>query len=283
VTNAFIGVHGRNAVEWDGLDFAVLAESSAQVVKMMSHTAPHVFERIAKTLHPYIITRLYDDRFGVGHIVSPSDFVARMVPIIDTLRPWCDNFEVHNEPSHPAGYEGWGITETHAHSFNTWFMETLGRLRRACPWAIFGFPGLAVPHNDMAWLEICRPSIDRADWLGSHLYWQNPTTGHSNHLSPAWGLRCEQYHDRHPHKLIQITEAGNSNHQTGGLPHDEQVIAWELVNHAQACRGLEYVGSVAYFILSSPDPMWSKFAWRTEGGEVKPLVSRLGGFIRGHS
>ena len=32
----------------------------------------------------------------------------------------------------------------------------LGRLKRACPWAKLGFPGLALnnPHRDLAWLRI---------------------------------------------------------------------------------------------------------------------------------
>jgi hypothetical protein len=280
MTNAFVGVHGRNSVHWGEIDHEVLKRSKVQCVKMMSHTAPSVFERIAQ-MSPkvWLTTRLYDPGFGVGHIVAPGDFVAKMVPTMEAIRPWCTDFEIHNEPNHPGRFEGWGSEAAYATSFNAWFLDTQARLRSAAPWATFGFPGLAVPHNDLQWLDICKASIDRADWLGCHCYWQNPTQSIQNHLSSFWGLRCELYHAHIPYKLVKVTEAGNSNHQTRGLPHDENAIAGEIVENAEAIRRLDYTGHVAYFILSSPDPTWGEFAWRTENGNIKPLVSRMGSYI----
>ena len=274
-----LGVHGRNDLDFMAADFELIRESKVQTVKMMSQTRPRVFEILKGLDVQLIITRLYDDRFGTGHHPTPAEFRDRMVPVIQALQPYCTFYEIHNEPNHLAGYEGWGQTDADARDFDSWFVEVYRLLKAACPWAEFGFPGLAVPHRDIEWLNICRQSLRLADWLGCHTYWQNPTDQDINHLSGEWGLRCDQYHRVSPNKPIHITEAGNSNHQTEGLPHNDQKIALEIVEHARAVLRRPWIGSVAYFLMSSQDRTWADFAWRTEQGQFKPIVARMGELI----
>ena len=61
-----VGVHGRNHEIFHDIDYQVIREARAEVVKMMSHTRPEVFKKI-KDDDPQIeiITRLYDDVFGM--------------------------------------------------------------------------------------------------------------------------------------------------------------------------------------------------------------------------
>ncbi len=167
-----IGVHGRNDHVFTDDDFRVIRESGVEAVKMMSQTEPAVFRQI-KEINPdiEIITRLYDDRIGHGH-PTPAEFVERMAPVMAALQPYCAKYQIANEPNHVQRYEGWGPDGADARDFNQWFLETYRLLKQACPWASLGFPGLAIPdfaHRDRAWLEICRPAIERADWLGTLL------------------------------------------------------------------------------------------------------------------
>jgi hypothetical protein len=144
----------------------------------------------------------------------------------------------------------------------------LAALKGACPWALFGFPGLALnhPHRDLEWLQICRNVVNASHWLGCHTYWQ-----HDNMMSDEWGLRFKLYNERFPKHKIEITEFGNS---TPGLPRGEQ--ARQYVRYYAELSKYPYLGSASAFIASSPDPTWSPFAWMQEGGQMMPVVDAVG-------
>ncbi len=279
-----VGIHGRNHEEWQELDFQVLRDSGIEVVKAMSQTRPHHFERM-KRENPNIeiITRLHGDGFGVGSHPSPGQFAGQMIPVMANLRPFCTKFHVHNEPNHVARYEGWGNTDGDAQSFNAWFLEVYQRLKEAHPWASIGFPGLALPHfghRDWQWLDICRPAIERADWLGVHCYWQTPPGQGPQLMHEALGMNFKHYHDKYPNKTLEILECGNSNVQNN-YPISDEAIADEYVQWLQEVFKHPYVNSASFFILSSQDASnWSFFSWRTEDGAVKPVVHRVRAMFR---
>lgn len=277
---SLVGLHGRNDVHFENKDFEVLHIAKIELLKMMSTTNLDTFQRIRNERpETKFIVRLYDDRFNANHRVSPGEFAERMVPLVNQFRPYCDQFQIHNEPNHPARYEGWGSEDNLAEDFNRWFIDTYNLLKSACPWAAFGFPGLAVPHNDLSWLEICRPAIERADWLGCHSYWQNPTPDDMNHLSAAWGLNFTRYHEKHPGKAIHILEAGNSNHQSG-YPLPDWQMAQEMVEwYREVMDKHPYVRSASPFLLSSPDPNWADFSWRV-GDTIREVAWKVGEMLR---
>ena len=114
-----------------------------------------------------------------------------MIPITRDLQPYCVKYQVANEPNHVERKEGFGPEDSDARAFNAWYLEVYDRLKGACPWASIGFPGMALPdntHRDRAWLEICRPTIEQADWLGVHCYWQTPPTVGSVIMNESFGL-----------------------------------------------------------------------------------------------
>jgi len=270
-----VGIHGRNDTEWqEDFDFYVIQEARIEAVKMMGHTSPGVFYRLKKENHNIeLITRLYDVRFGVDSYPSAVDFANRQTAIMAAVKDFCTKFEIHNEPNHPARYEGWGITDEDANDFNDWFLEVYRRIKEAHPWASLGFPGLAIPHRDLEWAEICRPAIEQADWLGVHCYWQTPPGQEENHLADAWGLRFKAYHEMFPNKRIEITECGNSNAQANPpIAISEGRLARQTVEYYAKCAEYDYVNAVCFFILSSPDPSWESFAWRDEHGRLKPVI-----------
>lgn len=270
-----VGIHGRNNEEFKDLDFQVIREAKAEVVKMMSHSKPWVFEQIKK-IDPNIeiITRLHDDRIHHGH-PNAAEFAEKMIPIMADLKPYCRKFQIANEPNHRDKYEGWGPSDDDARDFNQWFIRACDRLKDAHPWAEIGFPGLAVPnagHRDRAWLEICREAVLRADWLGVHCYWQTPNDGRpSGIFSEDFGLTFKFYHQLFPNKTLEILECGNSNIQNK-LPISPDDIAREYVAWLQEIFKYDYINSASFFLLSSQDSTWDFFAWRTENGFIKPVV-----------
>lgn len=263
-----VGLHARNAVKFSDRDYALIKQARIETLKTLSITEASVYQRV-KRENPDIefIVRLYDDRLHYGSRPTPAAFVAKMVPIIRSLRTYTTKFEIHNEPNHHSGLEGWGSTDDHARSFAAWYMQVLRALKKDCPWAQFGFPGLALnhPHRDLSWLDICHDAIDASDWLGCHCYWQ-----YGNMMADAWGLRFKLYHKRFPDKKIEVTEFGDS---TPNRSRDE--IATLYSRYYQELNKYPYLGSASAFIASSPDPNWAPFVWMKESGEVLPVVQAV--------
>ena len=268
-----VGLHGRNSIRFTELDYELVRRARIETLKMLSLTDVSVYERLRReNPHLEFIVRLYDDRLHKGSRPSPDQFVAKMVPIIRQLRTHVTKFEIHNEPNHVDGIEGWGPSDQHARSFVDWYMPVLRDLKRACPWARFGFPGLALnfPHRDLAWLDICRNAVRASDWLGCHCYWQ-----YGNMLHDEWGLRFKLYHQRFPNKQIEITEFGDSTPD-----RKREDIAEHYVRYYQALNRYPYLASASAFIASSPDPAWTTFVWMKEGGEMLPVVPAVGNMKR---
>ncbi len=277
-----VGVHGRNEVDFEEADYRVIQEGNIETIKMMSHTRVDHFRRL-KQMRPDIelITRLFDDRFGRHGGPSPEQFAARMVPIMRQLQPYSTKFEVHNEPNHMERIEGWGDTDADAQKFNIWFMRAYDILKAQCPWAELGFPGLAIPHRDLEWVEICRPAVQKADWLGVHCYWQTPPHAMHNHLADFWGLRFKYYHQKFPDKIIELTEVGNSNVQNG-IPFSESSHAKEFTEYLTECFKYPYLNSASFFILSSKDPAWDGFCWRSQDGRPHEVMWAVKDMLRPH-
>lgn len=263
-----VGLHARNAVKFTEKDYELIRQARIETLKTLSITEVGVYQRV-KRENPGIefIVRLYDDRLHDGSRPTPTAFVSRMLPIIRSLQPYTAKFEIHNEPNHHSGLEGWGSTDQHARSFAAWYMQVLQALKKNCPWARFGFPGLALnhPHRDLDWLDICHDAIDASDWLGCHCYWQ-----YGNMTADAWGLRFKLYHNRFPDKTIEVTEFGDS---TPNRSREE--VAALYGRYYQELNKYPYLGSASAFIASSPDPNWAPFVWMKESGEMLPVVQAV--------
>jgi hypothetical protein len=274
-----IGLHARNG-PFEQADFDMIGAARIEALVVMSNISLDTLARL-RDFYPNLqfIARLYDDRFGTDHHPSPVEFADKMIPVIASLSPYCQDFQVHNEPNHPAGYEGWRSDDASAVDFNAWLSQVLDYLKAGYPKVRYGFPGLAIPHNDLNWLYICATSVQKCDWLGVHCYWQTTPAEPDNHLSAEWGFRFTQYHMIYPNKLMHITECGNSNNQSG-YPLSDQEMAEQLVDYYDACSFYYYIASVCPFIASSPDPTWQPFSWRHPDGSFRPVVEAVGSMSR---
>jgi hypothetical protein len=301
--SARVGVHGRNdywQCRFEESDYQLIREAGIEHVKMMisdQATRPEVlrnaigaYKRL-REINPDMdfVIRLFDAEVKDGRHPTSQVFANRFIPMMNRLHeecPYVVKFEVLNEPNHIGGIGGWGPEADKAHDFSNWFLETYDLLKASCPWASLGFPGLAIPHGpepglDLDWIEICRNAVERSDWLGVHCYWQNPTFTDRNHMADFWGLRFKAYHEKFPDKVIEITEFGNSNGQSG-YPVEPNKIAHEYVEYYQELFNYPYINSAASFIISSPDATWGDqgFTWRKENGEFWPVVRLVGAMER---
>jgi WD40 repeat protein len=300
-----IGVHGRDDY-WQGKfeesDYQLIREARIEHVKLIisdqAAVNPQVLQNVVgvfkrlREINPDMdfVVRLDDPRnVNEGVHPTPQEFADRFIPIMNKLReecPYVVKFEILSEPNYIGGLGGWGPEADQARDFSDWFLETYELLKADRDWALLGFPGLAIGHGpepgyDLDWIEICRPAVAKADWLGVHCYWQNPTYTEGNHLSDSWGLRFKAYHEKFPDKVIEITEFANAN-GPAGYPVDRDKIAEEYVEYYQELFKYPYINSAASFIMSSPNPFWEEqgFTWRKETGEFLPVVPLVGSMPR---
>ncbi|MFB0534232.1 MAG: hypothetical protein ACETWR_04540, partial [Anaerolineae bacterium] len=300
-----VGVHGRNDPwqKFEEFDYQIIERAGIEHVKMMIsdeaanrevlNSAVRIYERLRGIKSDMDFVVRLDDPHHVNEGGHPSsqDFANRLAPIMTELHracPYVVKFEVLNEPNHWDRIGGWGPEADQARDFSRWFLETYNRLKEACPWASLGFPGLALPHGDfpdkdLGWAKVCRPAVERADWLGVHCYWQNPQPTDRNHLHPDWGLRFKAYQKLFPDKIIEITEFGNSNGQNPEYrPVDRERIAQEYVEYYQELFKHRYINSAAAFIVSAAYGPWEEqgFTWRSESGDLYKVVYRVGDMNR---
>jgi len=282
---ARIGLHGRNDAQFQEADYQLIREANIETLKMMSLTDPAVFARI-KAENPNIefIVRLYDDRIGENSThPTPAEYAGKIIPLMRSLQAYVTKFEIGNEPNHVHRYEGWGSEDADAEDFNAWFLAVYDLLKTAHPWAELGYPALATPnsyHRDRAWLDLTREAIEQADWLGVHCYWQTYPDGTSTMFDEERGLCFKYYHELFPNKPLEITEFDNDNIIWDVAPLSAEAIAQEYVTYYQELYKYPYIRSASSFIMSSPDPRWDYFAWRTEADGFKMVVSEVANMPR---
>ena len=290
-----IGVCARNDITYPQSDYIALKTARIELAKCMSETLPGDIQNLIN-MNIEVIMRIRHDGFngdrakGIGRHPEAIDFANYCLDIIDRF-PMVDKFQLHNEPNHPHFYEGWGADDFHAKRFNIWYVEVIKRIKNKVGRKVeLIFPGLAIPHNDLNWLELCKDSIELSDALGVHCYWQNRfengqwTT--QNHLDDFWGLRYRLYCEKYPNKKLYALEIGNSNKQKRHdkniahlFPLDMEKLANEYMEWIAQAQSDNMLAGCAFFILSSKDRGWEDdgFVWIEQSGKIMPIVHRLGG------
>ena len=269
-----IGLHARNDRTFTDLDYRIIREARIETLKTMSQTEPDVYKRLRQE-NPGLefIVRLYDDRIKENHQhPAAADFAAKMIPIMQSLQPYAAKFEIHNEPNHESGCEGWGASLEDARDFNRWFLDVFRLLKAACPWSQLGFPGLAPHHGgwrgDLDWLKACSDSVRKADWLGVHCYWQQEEVRVLER--GRWFI---EYHNLFPDKMLEITEFGNSTKQVG-----RDIQARHYADYYDVLQGYGiYLRSASAYLGTSPDPYWTDFFWgNPENNQCYEVVGKVG-------
>ena len=200
-----------------------------------------------------VVLRLFfPGRLEAGEFVARA---ARKLPnVINALAPRTCYIEIHNEPNHAEGIEGWGKEIEQAKDFAAWYAEVLRCLRER-GFERLGFPGLAVGegnHGERTWAMENALNMMRSDWVGVHCYWQWPEDIENIELGKNW----QWYRRSLRRKRIIVTEAGNSGCDGSmGAPSPEEQ-ADQYVRWCQLADG--EVEGVAFFILGGSDD-WAGF------------------------
>jgi len=260
---SLIGIHARNDYRLAQADLDMIRVARIEAIKFLSFTDPSEAERV-RGINPdiFIMVRLYSGKLDSGEMETALNFVdARKPEVRNWLAQGVHHFEITNEPNLLCErYDLFCSPE----GFCIWFEQVLTLLREQFPDAKFGFPGLSPPLKDLDWLDGCKSAIEKADWLGCHVYWRD-----SGEFS-CWGKRYEEYHKRFPEKTIIITEFSNP------LLGPEGEALPQYLDFYKTLRRVPYVKAAMSFIQSSRDLRWQKEAWRYEDGAFKPIVEAIG-------
>lgn len=200
--------------------------------------------------------------------LDPAEFIkraaARLPAILQALdaRPGGRGggrevlIEIHNEPNHAAGIEGWDKSRAAAVDFAGWFARVFCGLRDL-GFGGLGWPGLALSehaHGERSWMKVNRRNIRASDWIGVHCYWQRAEEIDDRRLGGNWRL----YRRRWPNKRILVTEAANSSCHNAELPQvgpDRQRAEYLAWCRAAAAGG---VAGVAFYMLGGSED-WRGF------------------------
>lgn len=247
-----IGVHLANDgnINWSDVEGLTLVKG---LVRLDLDYEPTNYRELANHLRSDcdVVLRL----FWPGYL-EPMEFVKRargaLPPILDALRFHRIFIEIHNEPNHRDGIEGWGKTVQRAEEFRAWYWVVLNALQPH--YVNLGFPGLAVgewAHGERTWAEICRDCILASDWVGIHCYWQTPEQLEDERLGRNWLW----YKETFPDKTLLVTEAGNSSCDNSALPQitpARQADEYTQFAHDAAVHG------VAFFLAGGTED-WTGF------------------------
>jgi hypothetical protein len=209
--------------------------------------------------------------------LSSAEFVrraaARLPAVFAALGHREILLELHNEPNHAAGIEGWGKAPSQARDFAWWYHEVRAGMRAAGYIGRLGFPGLAVGqgnHGERWWAIINRANLRASGWVGCHCYWQRPEELERLDLGGNWAW----YRRLWPNKRLFVTEAGNSSCDNPALPRvtpERQRAEYLSWCRSAAAGG---VAGVAFYMLGG-SAEWASFRLYPE------TVRALAGFDPG--
>jgi len=265
------GVHGRSDGRMQEPDFAAVAQSRVEAVKLASSAAPEDVDRL-RSINPnvFILVRLFASFKGRNY--GAAEFAQDLSHDMGQFyQRGIRYFEVHNEVN--LIDEGWTTSWQNGREFGQWFLEVRNRLKALYPEALFGYPGLSpdgVPMsgrtNDVRFLEESDEAVRAADWIGVHCYWRDEAEMNA----PAGGLGWQEYRRRYPDKLLFVTEFSNPYSDV-----DRRTKAQQYVKYYQLVRHAPGVGAVFSFVLSSSRGFEHE-VWRDEAGNATEIPGIVG-------
>jgi hypothetical protein len=216
------------------------------LVRLDVHWGEVDWQRLAAQLRhdcTVVLRLFFPGRLGVQEFLGRAGH--KLPPILSALGNREVYIEIHNEPNHFSGIEGWGRTETQAIDFSKWYAEVRLGLRARGLAGKLGFPGLALgewQHGERTWMRVNATNIRQSAWCGVHCYWQ--LAQHIEH--PQLGGNWRAYRAMFPTKRLIATEVGNSGCQGPmGAPSPQE----QARQYLEWCRSATGVYGAAFFIL----------------------------------
>lgn len=267
--SARIGLHASADPAISEAEIRAFAAMRPGVIKLLSSNTPEGVSRL-RDQHPGVdwIVRAFLD-FG-GRRVTPEQFVewtlSDVQRALEILHGRSTFVELHNEPNLVA--EGLGGSWADGAEFAEWWLDVLGRYRRALPTARFLYPGLSpgssvqgVRQDHIQFIEASRRAVEAADALGVHVYWA------ANYPMQRALAVLDDYSVRFRGKALWITEASNNDRQIAfHQKAQEYLIFWKQLQQRAAVRG------VTYFVASAANPTFAHEVW--VGNGIAEIIGR---------
>lgn len=264
-----VGVHGRAGGPFREADFAAIAVSKVEAIKVDSRESDATLSRL-HAINPrvLIMARLTAD-FSRGS-VSAKEFVSAMEGDLRRLAAaGVRYFEVHANPNLQS--EGWLRSWRNGSEFGGWFAEALAGLRQQVPEGQFGFPGLS-PGEGMAGLrgdsrqfrQDAESATLLADWIGVNCFW----TDGASMLSPTGGREFEEVRRLFPDRLLFITEFGNPSASVSARARGQQYL-----EYYRLIRETPGIGAAFAYALSA-ERGHESLSWIDEhgNGEIPSII-----------
>jgi hypothetical protein len=264
--NCRIGLHASADPAITDAEFEEFLNLRPSIIKVLSYHPEAAIRRLATSFASasWIVRAFLD--FG-GRVITPEQFVGDTLSDVQralgALAGRDVVVELHNEPN-VAG-EGLGQSWTDGASFAAWWLDVLGRYRRALPGVRFIYPGLSpgstvlgVKLDHIQFAESSRAAIEAADGLGLHMYWSAVYP-----LATALGVvddMISRFRATPIDKPIWLTEASNNKAGTAVPDKAQQYLAcWRELQTRPAVQG------VAFFVASASNPDFAQEVWVGRG------------------
>lgn len=241
------GIHAPNAGFRRMEDFYAAGFQNYTVLHVNENLIPQIREKYPNAR---ILVRMYLQNW---YATKPEDWARDVTDIANRIRPHTNEITWANEQNldlegHPQGASiNQPVPPASLYrDIDAWNLEMIRRLRESIPWARLHYPAFANDHSDdknqggYVGLEICRPSIERADVMDCHCYWR-PDDGP---LTLDGGQRFTYTHSYFPDKPIFISECGNFAVQDPRSP-DQYIAFLHSLYH------YPYVEGATFFIWDS--------------------------------
>lgn len=256
-----IGASAQEAGGLSGETIKALADARLEALKIGKGEPSEAIGRLrAEIPGIHIIVRLAADFSGSP--VEPGTFVRQVEEDARRLvRAGVRDFEVHVNPNLQSG--GWRRSWSDGSDFARWFLRVTGRLRKLCPEARWGFPGLSPGEFVSGWredayrfLEAADEAVEASDWIGVNCHWTSPTGMRSRQGGSAF----QNLRDLYPEKLLVVTEFQNSSSAAPDAAKVDQYLSYFRLLRNEP-------GVLAAFAYSSPSEI---------PGSKAPQEARLG-------
>jgi len=266
-----VGLASRIEGEMQQADFSVIDKARIEAVAINANTTSHEITRLKKLVPEiFLLARLSFGR--TPEPISPKAWLEGMRLNIDRLyRQGVRLFEIQQSPN--LQQNGWRTSWRSGEEFGDWWLAVAEKLWVEFSGVKLGFPGVSpggqVPGQRMdanVFLDGADPAMLKADWLGANCFWVNEVE--MNRVEG--GMYFELMRQRHPAKLIFITEFGNVNIHTTQL-----VKGREYVKYWQKLREVPGIGAAFCQVVSAGDG-FNGLVWRDEAGMLTEIVKQVG-------
>jgi hypothetical protein len=266
-----VGAHLRIGGGAEEQDFSLVQQADLEAVVVDLTEPTETLERL-RDIRPgiFILASVIADLSDAP--VAPGDY--SQVVRVDVERLYAEGVRYFQlQPNPNLQSEGWGRSWIDGREFAEWFLEVMASLRKDCPEAQFGFPGLSPGSvvqgkraDSLQFVEQAEAAILSADWVGVNCFW----AGSGGVRDIRGGRVFEEYRARFPQKLIFITEFGNPT-----LKKHPALVSSQYLDFYRMVRNLPGFGAAFAFGISAAEG-YRPLVWRDDQGALGDLAEQIG-------